>query len=426
MSEKRIYIYYGILMLIMMSWQNSYAPNTLVRIAYLAAVVFPAIRFNRAILPAAITCFWGVSMYGYSYSYMPTMQYIYAILVIVLFFIEGRKSGKVKMPGLKYLWYFLIYLTLIDLLTSLQVSNMTYTFFVMLMLPYLVDDKDPKVVDYFEIGFIVLSLVLSYYSLTTRDIFAKTGADYERIAWTDQNYLSMVLGIGAAIAFRKLLHFNKYGAIGIALFAVTFALSSMAMLFLASRGASLCLVACMSIFLFRSRTKSAIKYLIFIILVFFISYLYTHDYFYILETRILEDSGTGSNRTDIWMAKLNVFFEQTPLQWLFGMGNRNALAIAWIQGDIITAFHNDYLATFMSYGLVGFGFLIYMFILPIKMAKRNKQALPEVIALLLYIGLACITLEPLTQADFTFFGFYLYILFVAKYGMRDSIIETKH
>lgn len=413
-------------MLIMMSWHNSYAPNTLLRIAYLIAVVLPALRFNQAILPAAITCFWSVSMYGYSYSYMPTMHYLYAILVIILYLLEGRKADRVKMPNLKYLWLFLIYLTFIDFLTNFKISNISYSFFAMLLLPYFVDEKEEKVVDYFEIGFIIMSFVLSYYSLTTRDMFIKTGADYERVAWMDQNYLGVIIGMGAAIAFRKLLHFNNYNVLSIVLFAITFALSSMAILLLASRGASLCLVGCISILLFRSRTNTIVKYLIFVLFILFIYYLYTHEYFYILQTRIQEDDGTGSNRVYIWLVKLSVFFEQTPIQWLFGMGNQKALEIICFPGDKITAFHNDFIATLVSYGLIGFCFLLYMLYLPIKMAKQNKQALPDIIALLFFLGLSFMTLEPFTQGDFVFFAFYLYMLFVAKYGMHDSIIKTKH
>ena len=413
-------------MLLMMSWQNSYAPNMILRVAYLIAVIYPAFRYNQAFLPAAITCFWAVSMYGYSYSYMPTMHYLYAILVIILYLIEGRKVVNVKIPKLKYLWHFLIYLTFIDFLTNLRISNMSYSFFVMLLLPHLVNDKDERVVNYFEIGFIIMSLVLSYYSLTTRDMFVKTGADYERISWMDQNYLGVIIGMGAAIAFRKLLHLNNYKVLSIVLFAITFALSSMAILLLASRGASLCLVGCISIFLFRSRTNTIVKYLIFVLFILFIYDLYTHEYFYILQNRIQEDDGTGSNRTYIWLVKLSVFFEQTPIQWLFGMGNQKALEIICFPGDKITAFHNDFVATLVSYGLIGFCFLLYMLYLPIKMAKQNKQALPEIIALLFFLGLSFMTLEPFTQADFAFFAFYLYILFVAKFGMHDSIIELKH
>lgn len=426
MSEKRVYIYYGILMVIMMSWHNSYAPNTLLRIAYLIAVVLPALRFNQAILPAAITCFWGVSMYGYSYSYMPTMHYLYAILVIILYVLEGRKADRTKIPQFKYLWFFLVYLTFIDLITNTKMSNMSYSFFVMLLLPYLINDKNERVVDYFEIGFIIMSLVLSYYSLTTRDMFIKTGQDYERVSWMDQNYLGTVIAMGAAISFRRILHLNNYKAFSIALFAITFALSSMAILLLGSRGASLCLVGCISVFLLRSRTKKVMKYLILILFIVFIYYLYTHEYFYILQTRIQEDDGTGSNRTYIWLVKLSVFFDKTPIQWLFGMGNRKALEIICFPGDTITAFHNDFIATLVSYGLLGFGFLLYMFYLPIKMAKKHKQALPEIIALLFFLGLSFMTLEPFTQADFPFFAFYLYILFVAKYGMHDSVIKIKH
>ena len=74
---KYIICYYAVLLLIMMSWTdyNSF-PSMIFRIVFLLAVIVPGYLDRDCTLPAAITCFWGIAVNGYAYSYMPTQEFL--------------------------------------------------------------------------------------------------------------------------------------------------------------------------------------------------------------------------------------------------------------------------------------------------------------------------------------------------------------
>ena len=93
-----IIYYYAVLMLVMMSWTdyNSF-PSMMLRIVFLIAVMVPGFFDKDCVLPAAITCFWGVAVNGYAYSYMPTQVYLYVGLLLVSMVIINRYDKKSMM-----------------------------------------------------------------------------------------------------------------------------------------------------------------------------------------------------------------------------------------------------------------------------------------------------------------------------------------
>ena len=81
---KYIICYYAVLLLIMMSWTdyNSF-PSMIFRIVFLLAVIVPGYLDRDCTLPAAITCFWGIAVNGYAYSYMPTQEFLYVGILMI-------------------------------------------------------------------------------------------------------------------------------------------------------------------------------------------------------------------------------------------------------------------------------------------------------------------------------------------------------
>ena len=81
-------------------------------------------------------------------------------------------------------------------------------------------------------------------------------------------------------------------------------------------------------------------------------------------------------------------------------------------------FHNDFLAIFCGYGILGLILFIYIiFIVPFANIQRSDR--PILISLIVYLLIASLTLEPLASGNITFWAFYyLILLFSGRYQMH--------
>jgi len=397
-----------------MLWTSMSAPNIILRIGFVAAVFIPLVRYNLSWLPAVVTLFWCISTNGYSYSYMPTELYIYVLLLLALCIADIRIKCKIHFAGEQILWFFLLYTILIDIVNGLSMTQFNFSLAIILLMTFFISDEDKKIVERFEIVFMVLSLVMSFYSLTTRAQFAISMDDMERVGWTDPNYLSSMIAMGVLIAFGKILKFSSQTIYIKLLSLICFSSSLIVMLSLASRGAFLALFGGMIVMMLTANTSKTLKTIVPLFLFAFLYYLYTNDYFYILESRIEADDGTGSNRTIIWKSKIDDFMEQNPLRWIFGNGQRGAFNMGGTRG--VGGFHNDYLAVLCGYGVIGFLFFIFMLCLPLKLSASKSGILPYMLLLIV----PCFTLEPITAGWYAYFAFYLYIILRAKFYKEQT------
>ena len=239
----------------------------------------------------------------------------------------------------------------------------------------------------------------------------------ERSGWADPNYFGMALGMGTIVGMIKMFSVEWKGlSIVEKVVYITAVLSSMPALALnASRGAMLSVIVGFVALLYFSKAKLGYKIMLTFIAGLVVVYLYTNQYFDLLEYRIMNDEGTGSGRTNIWSAKLSAFVEGNPLKIIFGYGHVGGANI----GGVHIGFHNDYIGFLVDYGIIGLGMLIYMLYYPIKIMPKGSYEKPSVIVLIVYLAMSFVTLEPLLTGIMGYFSFYMYALLLAKSSKQN-------
>ena len=414
-----IFVYYAALLLILASRQNALVePPLVLRLIFIGLVVIPCIVTSKVCYPAIITMFLTISQYGFAYSYMPYMTYIYVFLTLIIT-IVSRKNAHNSPP--LFLVVFLVYIFTIDLLTGAGNSkahfpeNISYCFFMLLLFfNFITDDDDDIFISQAPFTFAVTTIVLSLYFLINRNTFIQSysfNSGLERSGWTDPNYFGMIIGMGTTISAIKIFDRNwkKNSVWTKIIFIAAVVLSTPTLVLNASRGAILSVLLSISMLLLYSRAKLSYKFFIIIVAVLGIVWLYKNQYFELLEYRIVNDNGTGSNRTEIWALKLNAFFNGSPFKFLSGYGYAGGCNIT---GRSI-GFHNEYIAFFVDYGIIGIIFLFYMLLYPIKKVK-NAENKPAVIVLIVYLLACFLTLEPFSLGISAFYTFYLYAIVLSK------------
>lgn len=260
-----------------------------------------------------------------------------------------------------------------------------------------------------------MALAISFIYLTNyKDflvIYSRADSGVERGGWSDPNYLGCTVGMGVMAALVLLMNRATsnffYRLLGI----LTVCISVIAMVLMASRGALLSLALGVFYLVLMSRTSKKNKIVVIACLIGFTLYLMNSSYVELLQYRLSTESNDGGNgRFWIWQFKLDAFFNSgTIFNFLFGYGYNGALYL----GDRgYWAIHNDFVALLCDYGLVGLSLFLYMLYYPIKITNNENKVI--VIALLLYLILCCCSLEPFSAGRLPFFGFYLFILCIAK------------
>ena len=129
----------------------------------------------------------------------------------------------------------------------------------------------------------------------------------------------------------------------------------------------------------------------------------------------MEDDSTGSGRTDIWISKLFAFIDGNPLKIIFGHGHIGGSNISGIH----VGFHNDYIGFLVDYGILGLGWLLYLLFYPIRLTPKESLEKPSVIALIVFLAIGFLTLEPMLTGIMAYFTFYLYALLFARNLRRN-------
>lgn len=421
MRGKLIYIYYLILLVLMMTWTSvDSAPPMPIRLGYLALVILPGLRNNNALLIAAITLFWSVSVNGYAYSYMPTMNYLYALVAIVCLILHKKQQAIFNKNDYIFLVVFFVYFTFVNFLTSMDVYDISYAFLVLCLFPLLSGDIDKESVDLFTYVFMLITIVLSFYSLTTQTLFAGqygTFEGIERSGWADPNYLAMIVGMGSLVGFYNMLSWGNLNWIVRILSATAFLIALPAMLLIASRGSFVCLLGGIAVLVFSTRIKTGYKFLAVLASAIFLIYLYQNSYFDLMEARLQADDGTGSNRTLIWEHKLEFFFgEGNIINYLFGFGQYDGIRAG---NTNVGGFHNDYVAFLVCYGAIGFIMFMRWLTLPFFRVNRQSPLRFLVYAGVLYLALACMTLEPIDIGMFVYPAFWLFLSMISRVSYNE-------
>lgn len=419
-----IIFYYAVLMLVMMSWTdyNSF-PSMILRIVFLIAVMVPGFFDKDCVLPAAITCFWGVAVNGYAYSYMPTQVYLYVGLLLVSMVIINRYDKKSMMfRGYLLPVCLFLFVTLRNLIQTTSIEEITWGLLIFILFPYFIPDKGNDNEKKMSWAFMVMTIVLSFYSLTTQELFAAgAGASIaDRSAWTDPNYLSMIVGMGAVIGFRNILRIRNIDRFTAVLSLISFFMAVPAMLLLVSRGGLLCLCGGIAVLMLFSKIKTSYKIGVIVFIVIFVIILYTNDFLTMLEER-LNGEANASNNERVWILqnRLTAFFEGSPFYWLVGYGLQDGLKLGL---PFPMGSHNDYVAFLAEYGVIGLVMFLGMLSLPFYNMKHGTKVLGEVCAYTFYLLLASLTLEPFAFGRWVYYVFLLFIIIIVR---NDNVLQRK-
>lgn len=151
--SKKILIYYLVLFLILLVWNNTDAPPaTPLRIAFLVALILPGLRERNALIPAALICFWGVSSNGYAYTYMPYTTSLYTVIVLLAVLLNMGKSSPVRLSEKKYMWIFLIYVTVVNVCTKFGVDQLSHTLLITILFLSLISDGDKEALNIIQVS----------------------------------------------------------------------------------------------------------------------------------------------------------------------------------------------------------------------------------------------------------------------------------
>lgn len=415
--SKKILIYYLVLFLILLVWNNTDAPPaTPLRIAFLVALILPGLRERNALIPAALICFWGVSSNGYAYTYMPYTTSLYTVIVLLAVLLNMGKSSPVRLYEKKNMWIFLIYVTVVNVCTKFGVDQLSHTLLITILFLSLISDGDKEALNIIECSFIFMTIGISILSLSAREQILLNSVSYdidsERIAWVDPNYMGVQVEMGAIVALFKLFDEQVLSLPVklISILAITLALPTILMT--GSRGAVLCIAVVFLLLFLVTDTKLWVKLIIVSAIIAFCVYLYTNEFFDLFLTRVQNDESSGSGRLDIWKAKYDAFItDGNILTLLFGFGSFGGMMLGYSH---LQGFHNDYLSFLCCFGVIGFVLFLFYLLLPCKIVNKSSYAKYKVIAGTVFLLVSITTLEPFGLGYFTFYAFVLYLFLLAK------------
>lgn len=412
-------LYYGVIIALLLFWSDGNIPGAL-RYPFALLPFLPAILVDRR-------WFWPSFIMTLTvFNNMPGHQFIFnkyfylAIIAIVAIYHTIRERQIIS--PLEFLPFALCvaYMSAIDNASGDDLTNNQYWWLclcaLLILRPIRQDAVHATATDRYTIygayAFIMTSIIVSIiYALNFSTYAEKYSLTSEvmRSFYIDPNYQGGAIGMGVVFAIYLLLN-NKAQTLWVSLMCIVGIIVPIMVLFtLASRGAILAVVVASVLLVITSKTKTHVKLGFMLLGFLMVAYIYSKHYMDLLLVRMQEDSmETGSHRIDIWASKLNAFTrDNNMLHWLFGIGRMNSLTLGEFKNTFTgAAFHNQYLAMLVNYGIVGFCGFIYLMILPIVKAVKSKRVIVSI--LMLYLAVICVTLEPLTNAFPAFYLFYFY------------------
>lgn len=428
MKDKILYIYYFLLILSLAFYTNMNAsPNIVIRLGYLAALILPLLKMVE-VFPAIIICALGISKNTFAFPLMPTDMVYYIVLALGFAFLAlSQRDFTTKINPIFY--FALIYIGLNDIAFQGEISQMTIAFFICILFYLCMEDDLDFGTRFLPLSFILISLTISFWAIffpeAQTNSYNKVG-EMEQIGWTDPNYLSAALGAGLVIAVRDLVKGGNR-LIYTTILYLTILGSSIALLLLASRGAILSVVFSTTIFVVSSKTNIKTKAIAIGAAGLFLLFLYTNQYMDFVMARVEADDGTGSQRTKVWISKINDFFLiDNPLTWTFGVGQDEGARLGVSIGKAIDYFstHNDFLSILIYYGFVGVAIFLSLIAYPLRICSKEDR--PQIIALLAYLLMCSMTIEPLAHGTFVYWGLFLYVMVLARQSQELKLFYEEN
>lgn len=413
-----LFTYYAVLLYAIIVMDNMEAPSIILRVAYLLLFSLPILFICPQHFPAMLIAYMSVGTNHFAFTYFPYDVNYYPVLVALGIVFIKQKHIKARPPLFLVLFSVLVFF--VDFFIDYQVVHAFYGFLTLLLLLCYLNEYDNSQKEFFANLLCVMGIAISYIYLSNYKefltIYVGVDSGVERGGWSDPNYLACTIGMGVMAALIQLLT-NVGAKLYLRVFWITsIIVSIIAMVLIASRGALLSVSVGAIIFIIHSNTSKWVKVGFIVSMVVFVICLLNSSYIELLQYRLETESGDGGNgRFAIWEFKLSAFLTQGNfMNFLFGYGYKGALYLGhrgyW-------AIHNDFVALLCDYGVVGLCMFSYMFYYPIKSSSPENRV--TVITLLLYLVICCCSLEPFSAGRLPFYGFYLFIFYIAKSQMLN-------
>lgn len=411
MSERRLYRYYFLLLIVLCSWVSpTLAPPMPLRLVYLIALVLPAILKAPQMLVPVLACFTALGTYGISCSYMPTEKWIYLLIIAASLFIVSSRLKSCQRPPIIFV-VFCLYVCFIDLVNGEELVNIDYSLLIVLISFFFVSKNGSEKYSYI-LAFMIITIILSIFFFTYGQSSAIEVSETGRRSWIDPNYFGNVCGMGVVLAYNIVVNklapnkfFNK-----IAIF--TIPLGMLLVVMNASRGAFLSMGVAIVVITMFSKIKFKQKIGIAVLVALGVLVMYSLGAFDLLSERLMDEDDTGNGRTLIWEAKMLGYMSGNTCEKFFGIGYKEGFFLA-IPGGF--GFHNDYLAFLVDYGVVGLILFLGIIVYPLKLVANIPSKRPIVISLLVFILICSMTLEPFTLGNLTYWYFYMLIVLFARW-----------
>lgn len=414
-SDKGLYLYCLALILVYLfvTFTGRSVPQP-VRLAYLVLYFLPVLQDSTWCV-AAMSIPMILMRYGGGSGLdtgglLPSHNEVYLFVAIVISMLKADLRAN-KIPLVLFL--FLLWSSFIDMIfDSSGIFILLLESSILLMIVFAAYDKREESLSKFCYLWICATFALSicfiYLRSNSDQYVVDLSIGESRQGWMDPNYFGTVLGMGAICAFIELQRNRQLMLFVKVLYIATIAITVIALLYNASRGAILALAISGTILLLYVKIKPIYKALVIGIVVGFLYYLYTNDVMNILIYRLENDDRTG-NRWIIWADKSADFFlNYNPLHWLMGVGNSEVIKLGGSQSNFLSV-HNDFLSIFFQYGIVGFILFIKLLFHPIYEAFRKKESVVYVLSATAYLSTVLFTLNPISGGQFPYFLFVFYI-----------------
>lgn len=418
--KKEGVIYYLLLLIVLTTWTNTEnLPPMSLRLAFMGAVLIPLWINKIYLLPEIFFTFVVISASSFAVSYMPVDGLYVFIVVLVSVAVIGRLKGKKLKVPLSFKILCLLSLLMDTFFSSGLVSTLNWLS-IIVVAEVLFNCQDSQRLRFLAFSFAIISLVLSLEFIFVGSNFVTNvntlAGDLERKGWTDPNYFGSIIGMGILTSLVELMTDEKLCGKLRFLYFGTIILSLFTLFTTASRGAVVALVTSSLILLWLSPIKNAYRFGIISICLIVLFLMYEFHMLDLLILRFQSDAGDAGGRTEIWMPRINAFFNDcSPLQWIFGLGTDESMRLGTNQ---FIGFHNDYLSVLVKYGFIGFFCLIGLLLKPLICCRKNKGI---VFSGLIYIALCIFFIEPFTGGQWGCLYFYLYILMLSQTDYEKNI-----
>jgi len=408
--KKSLLIYYAVLLLMLCVWTSPSLPPLGIRLVYFAAVLLPIFKRKSANYPAILSLFVLVSANRFAPSFMPFMpNYLLVATLFMLMGVRFKASVKAPLP----LFVMLAIILCIDFIHSRTIASSSYILGIIILFFLFIDEHLEQRRNELALSFLIIVAILGVESLLYGNDASATETltvdGMERVGWSDPNYFSHMLGMGALVALQLLFTYTnlsknlRYTLLGL-LFVIV-----LVMFLVASRGGLVALAGSTVVLALLSRKTNSNAIKLLMVMLLFVFALYAMGAFDIMFARVEnEDEAELGGRSLVWASKLVEFTAQaSPIDWIFGIGKERALGLAnYLAEGEVMGFHNDYLAILLSYGIVGL--LGFVFLLAYPIFKFKNAAVTSGIV---FLALYSMSLEPMFAGvmGYSCFYFYLYI-----------------